>query len=60
MYNKYIGTETSVRKPTWKTRRTYGLILTYMLNIQIVVPYFLIDNVHLMYNAHSKLFRHSF
>ena len=24
------------------------------------VPYFSIDNAHLMYNAHPKLFRHSF
>jgi hypothetical protein len=24
------------------------------------VPYFSIDNAHLMYNAHQKLFRHSF
>ena len=26
----------------------------------IVLPYFSIDNAHLMYNAHTKLFRHSF
>ena len=26
----------------------------------IQVPYFSIDNAHLMYNAHPKLFRHSF
>ena len=24
------------------------------------IPYFSIDNAHLMYNAHPKLFRHSF
>ena len=24
------------------------------------LPYFSIDNLHLMYNAHPKLFRHSF
>jgi hypothetical protein len=24
------------------------------------IPYFSIDNAHLMYNAHLKLFRHSF
>jgi hypothetical protein len=24
------------------------------------IPYFLVDNAHLMYNAHPKLFRHSF
>ena len=24
------------------------------------LPYFSIDNAHLMYNAHPKLFRHSF
>jgi hypothetical protein len=24
------------------------------------IPYFLIDNTHLMYNVHSKLFQHSF
>ena len=25
-----------------------------------ILPYFSIDNAHLMYNAHPKLFRHSF
>jgi hypothetical protein len=25
-----------------------------------LIPYFSIDNAHLMYNAHPKLFRHSF
>ena len=28
--------------------------------ISVQVPYFSIDNAHLMYNAHPKLFRHSF
>ena len=28
--------------------------------IEIYIPYFSIDNAHLMYNAHPKLFRHSF
>ena len=27
---------------------------------ELEVPYFSIDKVHLMYNAHPKLFRHSF
>jgi hypothetical protein len=27
---------------------------------QFHLPYFSIDNAHLMYNAHPKLFRHSF
>ena len=28
--------------------------------IIIIIPYFSIDNAHLMCNAHPKLFRHSF
>jgi len=27
---------------------------------KFLLPYFSIDNAHLMYNAHPKLFRHSF
>jgi hypothetical protein len=30
------------------------------LSCQHKIPYFSIDNAHLMYNAHPKLFRHSF
>jgi hypothetical protein len=29
-------------------------------NIRFKIPYFSIDNAHLMYNANPKLFRHSF
>ena len=28
--------------------------------VDCILPYFSIDNAHLMYNAHPKLFRHSF
>ena len=39
---------------------TYGQCLLPLLMILYVLPYFSIDNAHLMYNAHPKLFRHSF
>ena len=29
-------------------------------NVILFIPYFSIDNAYLMYNAHPKLFRHSF
>jgi hypothetical protein len=32
----------------------------HLSHTNAVVLYFLIDNMHLMYNAHPKLFRHSF
>jgi hypothetical protein len=40
----------------------YSQVLDYQ-DIQIIrckIPYFSVHNVHLMYNAHPKLFRHSF
>jgi hypothetical protein len=38
------------------------LLLLLQCNVRhtSIVPYFSIDNAHLMYNAHPKFFRHSF
>jgi hypothetical protein len=38
----------------------YGCVWLYFQNIKMKLPYFSIDNAHLIYNAHPKLFRHSF
>ena len=34
--------------------------LVALVRSSVELPYFSIDNAHLMYNAHPKLFRHSF
>jgi hypothetical protein len=44
-----------------KTRELKWLIgKTSPLSLENKLPHLLIDNAHLMYNAHPKLFRHSF
>jgi hypothetical protein len=39
---------------------TFGHITNMDIIFLALVPYFSIDNMHLMYNVHLKLFRHSF
>jgi hypothetical protein len=38
----------------------YKMVQHILFVIKMQLPYFSIDNAHLMYNAHPKLFRHSF
>jgi hypothetical protein len=43
----------------WAAEFKRGQFLLEKLTVHYI-PYCSIDNAHLMYNAHSKLFRHSF
>jgi len=63
-----LATHYSTKRYTWSDNKVRELIAvkvlhTSLLNTTVVafkLPYFSIDNAHLMYNAHPKLFRHSF
>jgi len=53
------------RKPLWdvQSKNFHNREVARKLWLEIhflKLPYFSIDNAHLMYNAHPKLFRHSF
>jgi len=45
---------------TWTLSKIEKTLGFKIYSFRFYIPYFSIDNAHLMYNAHPKLFRHSF
>ena len=65
-HRRILGPVYDIEKDNWRiltNKEIYAMVKipttteTVMLNR---LPYFSIDNAHLMYNAHPKLLRHSF
>jgi hypothetical protein len=53
-------TVSSMKSRISQIKVQFFLIDFCFLLLYIYIPYFLVDNAHLMYNAQPKLFRHSF
>ena len=56
----YAPCEINEIQCTWITKQCVKSSNSDEIYVDLKIPYFSIDNAHLMYNAHAKLFRHSF
>jgi len=57
---RYLATRYSFMSLVYLLKVSKKFISSMLPGVRKTIPYFSIDNAHLMYNGHPKLFRHSF